>query len=651
MVTRFYTPTLGIWPDFVAPEWKHYYYFVRFAGTARNLEMEPLFPTEKMASAAQGQYRWGRLSAPPAAWQAIAEGQRGLLLALPPASREGGKDPWEVSVDFGSTHTRVFRLAQDVTGNLTPEPVVLKPRACTLLGSPNEFPQRFFLSPDNQVDQVEELRSLVVRAGDSPTRSPEWLPAEGVIFWQSLTGGLRHEGLRANLKWHENGSDDQKAFRSYITQLLLSVSAEAVAANGYVKSVATAYPSVFPSYLYTSHQNEWGVLLQALGVEHLPPVPESAAVATYLVRKRGGTITDNLISVDVGGSTADLAVWSRDVKVTDSVRFAGELVGNLVATNAAIRDELTRSAEGLLLPGSTGFAWEQQAFNGLIFNALLRAVAQAEMGGKPGSIRLAETMYKGPGKPGEQLIAHVGYLFATLSYLAGLMVRRARVSTQEYHLYFAGRGSEFLPWLDVLRKGASTGVPEAFFAAALRAPDAPEQRTAGSGASRREARVSVHLPAGDAKLEVGKGLLLEPLPGLEPSAERLSFVGETGFERPSEKAKWTEPLTFSSLKALRRPPRSLGSGDLLLLRGFVDAFDSNDHTRVIAEALGITPTSVNNTVARRVVELLFGDKSAWARSQITREVDDHALLEPFFVTGAKVLLQEATGNADLFRNG
>jgi hypothetical protein len=168
---------------------------------------------------------------------------------------------------------------------------------------------------------------------------------------------------------------------------------------------------------------------------------------------------------------------------------------------------------------------------------------------------------------------------------------------------------------------------------------------------KREAKVSVHLPAGDAKLEVGKGLLLEPLPGLEPEAERLSFVGETGFERLNEKAKWTEPLTFSTLRTLRKPQRSLGAGDLLLLRGFVDAFESTPHTRVIAEALGITPTSVNTTVARRVVELLFGDKSAWTRSQTTRELDDHALLEPFFVTGAKVLLQEATGNPDLFRNG
>jgi hypothetical protein len=655
VVTRFYTPTLGIWPDFVAPAWKHYYYFVRFAGTTRNLEMEPL-PRAEHPEAVQGPYRWGRLTAPPAAWQASAEGQRGLLLAVPLDPRSsGGKDPWEVSVDFGSTNTRVFRLARDVNRNRTAEPVVLKPRACTLLGSPNEFPQRFFLSPGNHdVEQVEELRSLVAAHEISPqSKSREWLPADGVIFWQSLTGGVGHEGLRANLKWHENDSDDQRAFRSYITQLLLSVSAEAVAAGGRLKSVATAYPSVFPTYLYTSHQNEWRNLLKALGVEHKTPVPESAAVATYMVRQRGGNITSNLISVDVGGSTADLAVWSRGtVHLTDSVRFAGEVVGNLVATDAKIREVLT-SAAAAMLPGGAAFVWEQQAFNGLIFNALLRAVAQQEE--NTGSIRLAEAVYRGPGKPGERLIAHVGYLFAALSYLAGLMVRRAGVRSQQYNLYFAGRGSEFLAWLDVLRRGASVGVPEAFFAAALHTPDSPGGRGGGgttvpANAAAREVSVSVHPPAEHAKLEVGKGLLLEPLQGVEPASERVSFLGETGFEGPNGKVRWTEDLTFSMLKTLRMPRRSPGASELLLLRGFVNAFWSTPHTRAVAEALGITPTSVD-THADDVVERLFGDQSPWARSQATREVDDHGLLEPFFVTGARVLLEKITGNGDLFPKG
>jgi hypothetical protein len=666
VVTRYFTPTLGVWPNFTAPDWNHHYYYVRLAAADRNLEVQPVVHGESAPEpVSRGPNRWGRLASPAAAWQGSADGRKGLLLALPPEAVGSGSEEWEVSIDFGSTHTRVFRAAHDVNGKPTVKAVELKPRACTLLGAPSEFPLRFFLAPENHVEQMVELRSLVMRGADAspPRKGAEWLPSDGVIFWQSLTGGLRHEGLRANLKWHENGSEDQQAFRSYITQLLLSVAAEAVAGNARLKSVATAYPSVFPSYLYNSHLAEWRALLKELGVKHVAPVPESSAVATYLVRKRGGKVTSNLISVDVGGSTADLAVWAgTKVRSTDSVRFAGGLVGSLVATDTGVREELERAAESVLLRGTAAFAWEEGPFNSLIFNALLRAVSQRE--GPEGARRLAEAVYGGgPGRPGERLIAHAGYLFAALSYLAGLMVRRAGLQHTDYDLYFAGRGAEFLPWLEVLRTDASSTIPRVFFSAALSTPDTvPSPDDAGVRGRRAAAvpgpavaaplpNVNVHLPENDAKLEVGQGLLLKPLGGDRPSPERLSFVGETGFEDAKGPVRWTDPLTFGSLKALRMPERTLGPGDLLLLRGFVTAFAATPETRLLGDALGISADSVTTHVASRVVERIFGDRSPWARAQTTREVDDHALLEPFFVTGAKVLLEEVTRNPDLFQDG
>src|SRR5690606_4796881 len=133
-------------------------------------------------------------------------------------------------------------------------------------------------------------------------------------------------------------------FHSYTAHLFLSVAAEAAAAGARVGSIVTAYPSVFPEYLRYRHEQEWGRLSDAYGVEVKPPVAESTALASFLARALNVPIQANLLAVDIGGSTSDLAVWAGGrQRISDSVRLAGGLISQLVATDPVAR-EAVRSA-------------------------------------------------------------------------------------------------------------------------------------------------------------------------------------------------------------------------------------------------------------------------------------------------------------------
>lgn len=632
-------PNLAVWPNFRAEGWSHYFWFAQ-ALQRRHLSFTPVGEDlEEPRASSDGSMVWGRLAAPVRGWIGSAGEARGLLLtnALPAVDPKG--DQWDVSVDFGSTHTRVFRATQQVAGRAKAEVVDLQPRALMLLGQPATLADSFFpaaaTGPAGRIlGSTQEPRSLIRLplgpAGVNP--AGPWLPPDGVIYWRSLLDDVQPSGLRANLKWHRGDSEDLPAFHSYISQLYLSVAAEAAAAGAGVRSLVTAYPSVFPEHLRHNHEQQWRTLYERFDVQVKPPVPESVALASYLVDERDATVGTNLLAVDVGGSTSDLAVWSGGNRsMGDSVRIAGDILNRLLAVDPPAREAIRRAAAAK--PISLPLNWREQGGleNGLIFNALLREVSQKDP--SHSTLMLAKNMYQGPGSPGERVIAHAGYLYATVSYMLGLMVRRQGTPTDRYEIHFAGHGSEFLRWLDLMEDNASSELPAVFFCAGL-------------GSDRSKVQVDVHLPGADVKQEVGRGLLAPLVGDTTARRHRTTFVGETGFFGENG-AGWDTELGVQALAALQPPAQPVPFEQLAHITRFAEVFEKEPVAESFARALGIAPARLDLKLRDRIHDRLFGPQSAWRAAQ-SAGAGDQSMLEPFFVVEAKTLLEHVTGNHSLF---
>jgi hypothetical protein len=636
IVTDAPAPNLAMWPNFRAKGWTHHFWFAQ-ALQRRHLAITPVgVDLEEPRASSDGSLVWGRLTEPVRGWIGRAGDARGLLLAnaLPMFEIKG--NVWDVAVDFGSTHTRVFRATQQVAGKAKADVVDLQPRAVMLLGTSALLADSFFPAPAAQIlGSTQEPRSLIrlpLGAAGVNAAGP-WLPPDGVIYWRSLLDDRPVEGLRANLKWHRGDSEDLPAFQSYISQLYLSLAAEAAANGAVVRSLVTAYPSVFPEHLRHNHEQQWKTLEERFGVKVRPPVPESVALASYLVDERDANVGTNLLAVDVGGSTSDLAVWSGgDRAMGDSVRIAGDILSRLLAVDAPAREAIRAAAAAK--PISSPVPWRPQGGleNGLIFNSLLREVAQKDP--DHSTLMLARNMYQGPGSPGERVIAHAGYLYATVSYLLGLMVRRQGSASDRYEVHFAGHGSEFLRWLDLMEDDASSELPAVFFCAGL-------------GSERSKVQVDVRLPGTDVKQEVGRGLLAPLVGDTAARRHRATFVGETGFFTDETGGGWDADLGVQTLSRLQPPTQAVPFEKLAHITDFVKVFAEQPVAESFARALGITPERLDLKLRDRIHDRLFGPQSAW-RAAKAAGAGDQSMLEPFFVVEAKALLEHVTGNPSLF---
>lgn len=637
------TPAVAAWPDFESDSWGHYFYVERRAGRANSLELAP-WAADGSAPASQidqpdAGLRWTRMSRPAAAWQGTYNGVHGILLARALRRPPAGAAPWDVAVDFGSTHTRVFRSSTGVGGAAVTSEVEITPRAQALLGDDRSLPYVFFVGPRDVAGSTSEPPSLVWLPLDKVVNrdtTAGWLPPDGVIFWGALEEAPSTVGLRGNLKWHRDDPHERAAFHAYVSQLFLAVAAEAASQGAKVKSLVTAYPSVLPSHLRTRHRNEWRQLESRFDVRVLPPRSESEAVAAYFV-DGGAAVSANLLAVDVGGSTSDISVWARDrYAYGDSIRLAGDILSRLVSRDAGARAAISAALQRA--PFNRGpISWDEAdpTKNGMILSSVLRSVSRTAVFKEEPDV-IAKNVYDGEGSSGEKVVAYLGYLFGAVTFLLGLAARKHASGQDRFDIRFAGKGSEYLHWLNALASGASTSLPKAFFRAGLGVPGAT-------------AEVSITLPGAAVKQEVGRGLLLPPLVDQEAQDDRATIVGESGFRSGEGTLTWDSTIDLATLRAMSPPEPAMPLEQLENLQLFISTFEDDPAGRKVARALGIGPRCLDKALRDRIHTRLFGPQSAWKATQSADGgVNAAALLEPFFITEAKALLEHATGHNGLF---
>jgi hypothetical protein len=643
VLNKLATPELAAWPDFVSDQWHRYYYMKQStAAKGEPFDFEPLAPA---AVRSKGGIYWYSTRQPVQAFVGTTRGKKGLLLlnsnALQPAP-----DPaslWKVAIDFGSTHTRAFAVAVDDRpgdgfvrrNNAEVFPLSIQARTLPLTDVAPAALSSYFFVPSDGADMpaAAELKSILNMPENDAAIRMDWLPREGFAYLPSVLKKTDPSTLRYDLKW--DSRTDNFELRNFLRSLLVMLDAEAFAAGARIVSVSRAFPSVFTRALRAKHSAEW-TGLNAFMNEGRSTIPmnmttealtETVAVCRHLDSDHRAAVLGSVIAIDVGGGTTDMAVWSENrLLVQESLRMAGGVLSRFVesADGGEFRNWLYRTlSTGTFNLPIDVFRSATGERSGLAFHA---ALTQLERNGNLGL--LIEQVQGSP--EGHRFLAHVIYLFAAMSYYAGLLVRKKGLSPDRIHVYVCGKGGQFIRWIP----GYETLCHE-FITAGVAGP---------SGTS-TDPEIITHLSE-TPKQEVGRGLLAENVlqgqttdsPGLQTNEPPSVTVAESGYGD----LNWSDDLDGERLMQIRGVPEF---SDLLELNAFLGTFETASSTRRAASSLGIRvkPAAFLENLRQR----LFG-MSAGSVTGLLRAGGENALIEPLFITEAKVLLETATGNPVLF---
>jgi hypothetical protein len=636
---------LVMWPNFVSDDWSHYFYYQGKSGFDQ-LTFEPV--GTKGPQRTRDRAEWYSMSAAAPAFVGSFKEHTGLLLTKIDEMRLQKRAPllWRVGVDFGSTHTRAFsipvqRMADNTYWSEAAaeiSPIVFHSRAVPLTATAGAAILKRFFVPVSRNQALDELKSILLLPEGESEQTADWLPRDGFVYLASLT--FDHEAdpqIRTNLKWNASADTELRAF---LRCLLLMIQAEAMASGAKVFEVLRSYPSVFTKRLALKHSEEWAALGTFLDGDERPvdsdrALTEAVAVCRHLERDQQAPVGAHVIALDIGGSTTDVGIWSGfELHAQESVRMAGEIVTRYLDSPAASEfwNFVANRAKGdqraqKVLPDLKDWKGPGSGMRGVVFHSLLSDLEHASL--LKGWIESAKET-----KACHPMIAHITYLFATIHYYAGLLCRSKDLDGDgdNFYLYVCGKGGQFAHWVPAYETIAAE-----MFSAGLRR---------GRPAGKKHQVISMISPY--AKQEVGRGLLAQSRLGATEHLEEVGLadprppsvtVGETGYPG----LQWNSTLGPKELEALQQVRKSPPRSQMEELNEFVRQFTSCKQTSYAAELLKLD--AVNDSEFRDMLDARLFAANERGLIEMLRTRPDDALIEPLFITEAKVLLQASTRNA------
>jgi hypothetical protein len=689
---------VAMWPGFADPGWNYYFYFKRQVAPkdkpARNLDFVPV-GGEAPRSSADNAIHWYFAARPVKAFVGSVGGRSGLLLPKYeelPAQLD--RDYWNVAVDVGSTHTRVFYLRMqrresggyDMWPDARIEKLEFSARARQITNCDPERLKDDFFALSGKLDPPAraELKTLLVQPVSDPVRHDDWRPREGFGLMHWIKGGYDDRRLRADIKWE--GSGNSNDLNSYLRCLMVMVQAEAARRNAEVVFVTRSYPTAFNNKLQADHNAVWVALgsFMRLNVESDVRNIISEAVAT--ARFLGSTSAPqaiNTVSLDIGGSTTDIAIWyGRNARgeqggplravlgVQESVKLAAGSLGRYLQSDPQAMRFLEWFVQAVKRQGVfnelslDSFAGRRLGYALMFYNIL----SYYELAGD--RLRSEYNALLGQIKVQDEargLLLHLIYLFGSLIYYAGVLARKVGLQEQKrpvYYLYFCGKGGTLINWINNHERFA-----ERLFLAGLYGPEdaaAAHEQADGDGRKERPRATVVTRVSPRPKEEVGRGLLVPlTLRGNEEDAEGFGLVdpkphsvtaAETGYRvregKATKELKWSDELDRAVLRSLDGNVPAFH--ELRELNCFInairEAYKNQDEENPLYDFDGLlADESEQHTYVDRLTTRLLGEDEGCILHDLEQENNPHALIEPLLITEMKVLLEALTGNDKIFR--
>jgi len=265
--------------------------------------------------------------------------------------------------------------------------------------------------------------------------------------------------------------------------------------------------------------------------------------------------------------------------------------------------------------------FEARALDRMRYHAVLNRLAQRELLGS-----FIDAVQAGASSQPSvrRFLWPVIFTFSALSYYAGLLTRKAKLSKrEEYYLHFCGNGGQLLLWMP---RGKE--IVEYAFISGLVGPEPSETGLRPNAV----AAVSKY-----PKQEVGRGLLIDRSLHVMNHSNNASIfdisvppvtVGEAGFAG----VEWDSNLSFEILSSIKNSLPPLDQlKELHHFAASISKWNINDVLPTGGDLQKIILSDrFGNTLRQRLADNLAGGRDA-------------ALVEPLFITEAKCLLEITTG--------
>jgi hypothetical protein len=617
------TPRFFGWPDFVSDLWRDYFYYQ--SRGIDGFDLHPLDSSQKALSApwqvpgdeSRDSTTWWRSERPVHGLVANHQGRDlGLLVVESPAQPTTVTTPWEVSVDLGSTHTRIFRRRDDHI-----EPVGLKPRTVAYTGSLRvqqllRGRQDFFMIGGQPLAEVP-TQVLYARPDRERSDRSRWLPYDGIAVTARLGDQFHVDRTKSefttDIKWSLDLPNNRPA-HLFLTHLLLCARAEAAAAGTTVSSVRYSYPSAFPPLFVENLGHRWNEILSG-NAENGGGEFEAWSVAKYLTLEEEATPALSMMALDIGGSTSDIAAWlGGDVRVLDSVRFAAGSISAYLCCDP-LWTRYCRLLRELGLPIDL-WLFSEQTFDRLaprdrlpMLHASLNALQDEHL--------LDDLKIQFRHQPElRPFLAHVSFVYGGLLYYLGITTRSLG-DAESFLIHFCGKGATYLDWLDE----AELSILERVFARGRKVEQA--------SAAGVQLQLSAH-----PKREVGWGRLIDSTGRTRPenTKPRVCF-GESGYKDLQPET----PFGAEEVEQLIVEGESAVPKQFEELQAFVETWsDSTYLERPERQRLHALMTSVRP----RLVQRLLGQTEGSMFYDVKGKNRNRRLIvDPIFLVEAKTLYE------------
>jgi hypothetical protein len=693
---------MAMWPGFADEGWNHYFYFKRQVAPkdqpTRNLDFVPLGGGSPRSSS-DNVLHWYFSTRPARAFVGSVGGKSGLLLPkYEELEAQTDRDFWNVAVDVGSTHTRVFylKMQRDEGGNYKswPEARIEKLEfsaharqitACDPERLKNDF---FALSGKLDPPTRVELKTLLMQPVSDSTKHDDWRPREGFSLMHWIHGGFDDRKLKTDIKWESGGNKND--LNSYLRCLMVMVQAEAALRHADIALVTRSYPTAFNNKLKADHNAVWVALGSFMNMRVESDVSNIISEAVATARFLGSTSapqTSNTVSLDIGGSTTDIAIWyGKHVRgdhggplktvlgVQESVKLAAGSLGRYLQSDPHAGKFLEWFVQAVKRQGVfkelslESFAGRRLGYALMFYNILSYYELAGDRLQSEYNALLAQIKVQDEARG---LLLHLVYMFGSLIYYAGLLARKVGLQEQKrpvHYLYFCGKGGTLVTWINNHERFA-----ERLFLAGLYGPDAATDESA-AGQPQVEGNAPGEWPRTSVvvrisprpKEEVGRGLLV-PLTLREGKEDEGNFglvdpkphsvtVAETGYKiragETTKELKWSDELDRSVLRSLDgnlpafHEMKELNS----FIKAVSEAYKNQDEDNPLYDFNRLLASDrEKHTYIDRLTTRLLGDDEGCVLHDLEQENNPNALIEPLLITEMKVLLEVLTDNDKIFK--
>lgn len=258
---------------------------------------------------------------------------KGILLPKMRSQQQVGTT-YRFAVDLGTTNTHIeYRC-----GDTKPQPFTLKTDNSPMQYLCNYSNKRYVLEADILPAEIgmDSAFSFPMRTALAEPRNINWqqpvktLAHVGPAFTYEKRQTFAYNSVSTNLKWDNTDTISANRAKEYIKSLMLLIRGKVLIEGGALENtrITWFYPTAMSPFKRNQFAKVWEeAYAEYFGgsVNNIQSVTESEA--PYIAYHAANNVTDNVVTIDIGGGTTDVVIVSGGkMQAITSFRFAADAI-------------------------------------------------------------------------------------------------------------------------------------------------------------------------------------------------------------------------------------------------------------------------------------------------------------------------------------